>query len=68
MSKETEDQNVVVCYTKITDVTKIKALEVSNTLLIDWNREQQNITHFLINGTKKTVLFTESSRKEVLKY
>lgn len=68
VSKETEDQNVLVCYTKITDVAKIKALEVSNTILVDWNSEQQNITHFLINGTKKTVLFTESSRKEVLKY
>lgn len=68
LSKETEDENVLVCYSKITGVTKIKNLEVSNTILSDWNSEQQNITHFLIDGTKRTVLFTVSSRKEVLKY
>lgn len=68
LSKETEDENVLVCYTKLTDVSKIKTLEVSNTVLVDWNSEQQNITHFLIDGTKKTVLFTVSSRNEVLKY
>lgn len=68
LSKEVEADNVVVCYARITDVDKIKTLEISNTILVDWNSEQQNITHITAFGVKKTILFTESSRKEVLKY
>ena len=68
MSKEVEADNVIVCYARITDVDKFKSLEISNAILVDWNSEQQNITHVTAFGVKKTVLFTESSRKEVLKY
>jgi hypothetical protein len=68
LSKEVETNDVLVCYSKINDVSKIKTLEISNTILVDWNSEQQNITHVSVLGTKKSVLFTESSRKELLKY
>lgn len=68
LSKEVEAADVLVCYSRIKDIDKIKTLEISNTILIDWNTEQQNITHVSAFGTKKSVLFTESSRKELLKY
>lgn len=68
LSKELEADDVLVCYSKITGVEKLKTLEITNTILTDWNAEQQNITHISVFGTKRSVLFTESSRKEVLKY
>nr|WP_281235214.1 DUF6702 family protein [Flavobacterium gelatinilyticum] len=67
LSKETEG-DVLVCYSRIKDVDKFKNIEISNTILVDWNSDQQNITHVSVFGTKKTVLFTQSSRKELLKY
>jgi hypothetical protein len=68
LSKELEADDVLICYSRITTVEKFKTLEISNTVLVDWNAEQQNITHISAFGTKRSVLFTESSRKEVLKY
>jgi len=68
LSKEVESGDVLVCYSRIKDIDKFKTLEIQNTILVDWNAEQQNITHISAFGTKKSVLFTESSRKEVLKY
>lgn len=68
LSKELEADDVLVCYSRITKVEKFKTLEISNTVLTDWNTEQQNITHISAYDTKRSVLFTESSRKEVLKY
>jgi len=68
LSKEIESNDVLVCYSRITAVEKFKTIEITNTVLTDWNAEQQNITHISAFGTKKSVLFTESSRKEVLKY
>ncbi|GAA3766254.1 DUF6702 family protein [Flavobacterium ginsengiterrae] len=68
LSKEVESGDVLVCYSRIKDVDKFKTIEISNTILVDWNGEQQNITHISAFGTKRSVLFTESSRKELLKY
>lgn len=68
LSKELEAGDVLVCYSRITAIERFKTLEISNTVLTDWNAEQQNITHISAYGTKRSVLFTESSRKEVLKY
>lgn len=68
LSKELEADDVLVCYSRITAVEKFKTLEILNTVLVDWNAEQQNITHITAFGTKRSALFTESSRKEVLKY
>ena len=68
LSKEMEAGDVLVCYSRITAIDKIKTLEIFNAILVDWNTEQQNITHVSVFGVKKSVLFTASSRKEVLKY
>ena len=42
LSKEV-DTNVLVCYFKITDVSKINKLEIENSALTELNDEQQNI-------------------------
>jgi hypothetical protein len=68
LSKEIEAGDVLVCYSRIKEIDKFKTIEISNTILVDWNGEQQNITHISAFGTKRSVLFTESSRKELLKY
>lgn len=67
LSKEL-DGDVMVCYWNIREVSKIKSIEVYNAVLVDWNSEQQNITHFTVNKIKNSFLFTNSSTREVLKY
>ncbi|HEY4618684.1 MAG TPA: DUF6702 family protein [Flavobacterium sp.] len=67
LSKELEG-DVLVCYLSIKGVAKINSLETYNAILIDWNSEQQNITHFTILGEKQSFLFTESSTKQMLKF
>ena len=67
LSKEL-DGDVLVCYCNSKEISKIKTLEIFNSILIDWNSEQQNITHITVLGIKNSVLFTDSSRTEMLKY
>ncbi|MFE3870028.1 DUF6702 family protein [Flavobacterium sp. ZS1P70] len=67
LSKEV-DGDVLVCYSNIKGVSKIYSVEISNSVLIDWSSEQQNITHITVLGTKNSILFTDSSRNGVLKY
>jgi hypothetical protein len=67
LSKEM-DGDVLVCYFNCKDVFKITSLEIHNSVLIDWQSEQQNITHVTVQGDKKSILFTDTSTKKVLKY
>jgi hypothetical protein len=67
LSKEM-DGDVLVCYLKIVDVSKINSLEIYNSVLIDCFSEQQNIVHVTAFDVKKSFLFTENSTKQVLKY
>jgi len=67
LSKELEG-DVLVCYLSINGVSKINSLETYNSILVDWNSEQQNITHFTVLGEKQSFLFTESVSKQMLKF
>jgi hypothetical protein len=67
LSKEM-DGDVLVCYLNCTAISKITSLEIHNSVLIDWQSEQQNITHVMVLGNKKSILFTDNSAKQVLKY
>jgi hypothetical protein len=62
------DSDVLICYSNIREIAKINSLEIYNSVLTDWNSDQQNITHITTNGTKRSILFTESLKNEVLKY
>ena len=67
LSKEM-DGDVLVCYFSVKDISKIKTIEIYNSVLTECFAEQQNIIHVTAFGDKKSYLFTESSTKQVLKY
>lgn len=67
LSKELEG-DVLICYSSVKDIPKLKSLEVYNAVLVDWDSEQQNIAHFTVLGTKQSFLFTASSTKRMLKF
>ena len=67
LSKELEG-DVLICYCSIKEVAKIKSIETYNSILSEWNSEQQNIMHFIVFSEKRSVLFTSSNKTEVLKY
>jgi hypothetical protein len=67
LSKEM-DGDVLVCYLNVKEISKINTIEIHNSVLIDCFSEQQNITHVTVLGDKKSVLFTDNTTKQVLKY
>jgi hypothetical protein len=67
LSKEL-DGDVLICYWNIKEIKHINSLEIYNSVLMDWNSDQQNMMHITVLGTKKSLLFTDSSTNNVLKY
>lgn len=65
-SKEIE-ANVLVCYFRITDVSKISKLEIENSALTELNSDQQNIIQANISGEKQSLLLTADNFKGMLK-
>ncbi|MGX7667082.1 DUF6702 family protein [Flavobacterium pedocola] len=59
LEKEVED-NVLICYLTAPVSEKIKTLSVYNSVLTEMFPDQQNIMHANINGSKKTLLLTDS--------
>ncbi|MEC4003109.1 DUF6702 family protein [Flavobacterium sp. SUN052] len=66
LSKEI-DSNVLICYFRITDVSKITKLEIENNALMELNSDQQNIIQANITGEKQTLLLTSENFKGMLK-
>ncbi len=66
LSKELEG-NVIICYYNIKNISKIKTLEVQNTVLFDLTSEQQNIIQTTFNGKKQSLLLTSDNVKGILK-
>jgi hypothetical protein len=66
LSKEMET-NVVICYFKIKDISKIKSVEIQNRNLFELSDEQQNIIQANIFGTKQNLLLTPDNVKGLLK-
>lgn len=67
VQKEVED-DVLIYYLKINEISKVTSLEIKNTLFLEWLPDQQHITHTRIINTKKSVLFTTENTNELLKY
>jgi len=65
-SKEVE-ANVLICYFRITDVSKITTLEIENSALTELNSNQQNIIQATISGEKHSLLLTSENFKGMLK-
>ena len=67
LSSEVEE-DVLVSYLSIPKIAKIQQLNIQNTILTDWNTEQQNIMHFNIGESKKSLHFTPTSANQMLKF
>ena len=66
LSNEVEN-NVLICYLNIKEVSKISTIEVENTVLTELYPEQQNIIQYNNNGEKQNLLLTEEITKRMLK-
>lgn len=66
VSKEIEE-NVIICYLSIKGITKMKTLEVENTIITEVHHEQQNIIQAKFNGEKHSLLLTSEITKGMLK-
>ncbi len=64
-SKELEN-NILICYFTIKDISKIKTFEVQNTILFDFNSDQQNIIQTTIYDKKNSFLLTTDNVKGML--
>ena len=66
ISKEMEN-NVVIGYYKIIDVSSIKTLSIQNATLMEVFSDQQNIIQTNFNGKKQSLLLTLENPNGVLK-
>lgn len=66
LSKEIEN-NIVICYLKIKDISKITTLEVQNSIITEVYSEQQNIIQSNLNGEKDSLLLTSEKTNGMLK-
>lgn len=66
VSKEMEG-NVLICYYNVKDISKIKTLEIHNSVLHDYVEDQQNIIQTTLYGNKQSFLFTPGNAKGLLK-
>lgn len=66
-SKELEN-NVLICYFSIKEVTKVKNLTIYNTILTEVFPEQQNIIQTNVFGKKQSLLLSEETVSGTLKY
>ncbi|MEO6069294.1 MAG: DUF6702 family protein [Chitinophagaceae bacterium] len=44
----------VYCYFDVANIAAVKKLDVTNSLLQDFNNEQINIMHIIVNGSRKS--------------
>lgn len=65
LAVEYED-DVLICYHKISFSGKIKSFSIYNSILIEQFSEQQNLLHININSNKKSFLFTNTNTQEKL--
>ncbi len=66
LSQENEN-NVLICYLRIKDISKINSLKIENSILTELYPEQQNIIQFNNAGEKKSLLLTSSTKYGMLK-
>jgi len=67
LGKEYED-DMVLCYLEIADVSTISSLEVSNKVLFDIYEEQQNIIRTNINSKRKSFILIPGNDKGLLNF
>ena len=58
----------LVCYFIITDIPKIKSLEIENTALFEIDIAQQNIINAVVNKKKQSFILISNKPKGMLKF
>ena len=66
LSKELEN-NVLICYLNIKDISKVKNIEVQNSIITEIYPKQQNIIQSKLNGEKDSLLLTSEKTNGMLK-
>ena len=66
LSKEIEN-NVVVVYLKVSDISKIDTFKIQNNALLDLNSDQQNIIQTNFYNNKRNYIFTGDYFIETIK-
>ncbi len=66
LSKELED-NILICYLKCSDISKITTIEIQNTIITEMHSEQQNIIQANFNNKKSSLLLNSENYKGMLK-
>ena len=67
INKETEN-NVIVCYFNVKNISKISKITIKNTSLFELNDEQQNIIQTNIYNKKEDLLLTPSTISGSIKF
>ena len=67
IGKEYED-DIVLCYLEIDDVTNIKSFEIENQVLFDMFEDQQNVIKTNINTQNKSFMLTPDNDKGMLNF
>jgi hypothetical protein len=61
------ENNVMICYIKVQNISKLKTLSVENSILMEVYASQQNIIQFNNNGIKSSKVLNEDSIVAVFK-
>ena len=67
LSLESEN-NVLICYFRITEVAQVKSLEITNRILLDGVTDQQNIIQTNVGGEKKNLLLTSDNPSDTIHF
>ena len=67
IGKEYED-DIMHCYLEITNVTEINSFEITNHVLYDLYKEQQNVVRTFINSRHKSFILIPENDKGLLNF
>jgi len=62
------DNDIMICYLEIENVSNIKSIEISNTVLFDLYSDQQNILRTKINSKNKSFILIKENDKGLLNF
>ncbi|WP_298498660.1 DUF6702 family protein [uncultured Algibacter sp.] len=60
--------DIIKCYLEVEDVKTIETFSITNTILFDLQKDQQNIIKTKINSKNKSVILTSKNPNALLKF
>jgi len=67
LGKKYED-DIVYCYMEIENISEVKSMKITNDLLYDLYKEQENIVRTRINSKNKSFILTDANNKALLNF